>query len=176
LERAGTFRAVKNTITPEAYFARKALVRDGYSFIQAAGELSITSYKSLADQWETAVRIRYPQLRRRPEMVFLVSAIELGALIAPPAVLIVGIAQGLWLQAALSGLATLLLLSTYGQVVSLTYRRFVWPGFFLGPFAILLDIYLRHESLWRYEFGEINWKGRNICLPVMRVIPRFPKS
>lgn len=175
LESSGSFAAVKNMITPEAHFARRALLRDGYSFIRSTAELSLTSLKEYTDQWETAVRTRYPQLRRRPEIVLLVTLVELSLLIAPLPSLVIGLVQGLWLQAVLSGIALILVCSAYGRVVTLTYRRFLWRGIFAGPLAILVDIYIRHESMWRYEFGEINWKGRNICLPVMRVIPHFPK-
>jgi hypothetical protein len=43
------------------------------------------------------------------------------------------------------------------------------------PFAILYDVGLLNYSMWQYEFGEIIWKGRNVCLPVMRAIPSLPK-
>jgi hypothetical protein len=29
--------------------------------------------------------------------------------------------------------------------------------------------------MWQYEFHEVLWKGRNVCLPVMRIIPNLPK-
>lgn len=175
LEKSGSFAAVANTISPESYFARKAISRDSYSFIQSTSELAVLSTKSQAEQWETAVRTRYPQLRRRPEMVLAVSLLELLVLVAPFFVTIVGLWQGLWLQATAAGLAAILASLTYAQVVSLTYRKYLWRGIAYQPLAVLLDIYIRHESLWRYEFGDISWKGRNVCLPVMQVIPKFPK-
>jgi hypothetical protein len=29
--------------------------------------------------------------------------------------------------------------------------------------------------MWQYEFGEVIWKDRNICIPIMQVVPELPK-
>lgn len=173
---AGGFGAVSGSISPEAYFARRAIVGDGYSFVQSTPELSITSYKSPRDQWDTAVRTRYPQLHRRPEMVLAVSLLEISLLVGPLVLAIIAAIQGHLLLATLGLVAEVVQCIIYGLVVRLTYRQLVLRGFWLLPLAVLLDVYIRHESLWRYEFGEVNWKGRNVCLPVMRVIPKMPKA
>jgi glycosyltransferase involved in cell wall biosynthesis len=41
--------------------------------------------------------------------------------------------------------------------------------------GLCYDIGLLNYSMWRYEFREVIWKDRNICVPVMRVIPKFPR-
>jgi hypothetical protein len=175
IDRSGSFSAVRTMVAPEAYFARKATHRDGYSFVQSVpGE--IVSSKQRPEQWATAVRTRYPQLHRRLDMVFFVSLLELSLFVGSPILMIISTLQGHWLTGLLAGAATMLLGVSYGRVVALTYRRTLPVGFVLAPFAALLDIYIRHESAWRYEFGEVQWKGRNVCLPVMRVIPRLPKA
>ena len=175
IERSGSFAAVTHSILPEAYFARRATLRGGYSFVRSGAGLEVLSLKSRAEQWETAVRTRYPQLRRRIELIFYVTLFELGFVVAPVGLVLTALVQGRWLQGIIAGLTTALIAITYAQVVAMTYRRFLLSGLLLAPFAALLDIYIRHESLWRYEFGEITWKGRNICLPIMHVIPRLPK-
>jgi hypothetical protein len=175
LEKSGGIAAVRHSITPEAQFAKYATARDGYSFMQSAGTMIVTRLKSRVEQWSTAVRTRYPQLHRRPEMVLIVSLTQLFILIAPLLLAIVGVYQGLWLQAIAAATATVLNAVIYAQVTHLAYRSSKPVDSLLLPFATLLDIYIRHESMWRYEFGEITWKGRNVCLPVMRVIPRLPK-
>lgn len=63
----------------------------------------------------------------------------------------------------------------YAKVMNLTYRTFLLRGFVLLPFAALYDIALLNYSMWQYEFHEVLWKGRNICMPVMRVYPALPK-
>ncbi|HWT55476.1 MAG TPA: glycosyltransferase family 2 protein [Candidatus Microsaccharimonas sp.] len=176
LAKNGSFAAVRGTITPEAHFARKAIaLRDGYTFVQSAGELAVTSLKSRADQWDTAVRTRYPQLRKRPEMVLAVCVLELLVLVGPIPMLAVAIINGLWIQTMLAGLAAGMGCVVYAEVVGVAYRSHKLLDPLLLPFAVLINVYIRHESMWRYEFGEVTWKGRNVCMPVMRVIPRLPK-
>ncbi len=175
ISRAGGFAAVSGSISPEAYFAKRAITSDGYSFVAAAGELAVTSHKSASDQWNTAVRTRYPQLRKRPELVAAVSATEFGLLLTPLIICFVAVLQQHWMLAIITGSAQVVESLIYAQIIDFTYRRHLLRGLWLLPAAVLADIYIRHESMWRYEFGEVTWKGRNICLPVMRVIPRFPR-
>jgi hypothetical protein len=175
VDRSGAFAAVRQMITPEAYFAKKAITHDGYSFVRSTPELVLTSTKSYRDQWETAVRTRYPQLRKRIEMVFFVSLAELLLLITPFVLAITAAIEQQWLTAVWAGLAAMLICSVYASIVRMAYQQQLLKGVWLAPFAVLLNIYLRHESLWRYEFDEVTWKGRNVCIPVMHVIPRLPE-
>lgn len=176
LDKSGSFAAVRGSITPEAHFARKAVsIGDGYSFVQSTSELAVTSVKGRADQWDTAVRTRYPQLHKRPELVLAVSVFELLLLLGPIPMLAAAVVHGLWLQAIITGLAAATVCVVYAEVTSVTYHSHRFTDIFLAPLAVLYDIYIRHESMWRYEFGEVTWKGRNVCLPVMRVVPRLPK-
>ena len=48
-------------------------------------------------------------------------------------------------------------------------------AFLTAPFGFAADIVMLHISMLRYEFGTVNWKGRNVCIPVMRVEPSLPK-
>jgi hypothetical protein len=51
----------------------------------------------------------------------------------------------------------------------------LWLAPFNIFFAIILDIAALNISMYMYEFREVLWKGRNVCVPVMRVVPRLPK-
>jgi hypothetical protein len=92
-----------------------------------------------------------------------------------PFILAIGAAtQQQWFTALSALAASVLVCWLYATVVTVTYRQRLLKSLFLGPFAVILNLWIRHESLWRYEFGEIEWKGRNVCIPVMQVIPRLP--
>lgn len=175
IESAGSFAAVSNSVSPESYFAKVAIKHDGYSFVQSSSELAVTSLKNLGDQWNTAVRTRYPQLHKRPEMVMFMTLSEFLCLIGPLALGVWGSIAHQWLIVTLSLLATILITTAYVWVVQLTYRKFFIRSLIALPFAAALDIYIRHESMGRYEFSEVLWKGRNICMPVMHVTPHLPK-
>jgi len=176
LDTAGGFAAVKRSISPEAYFAGKLLPTDAYSFVRSSASLGITSVKGAHEQVDTAIRTRYPQLHRRPELVLLVGLTELFLLVGP---LILTIA-GVWVGASLlvivlAIVAFLLQVILYGMLEAKLFSRRQLLPLLAFPLAVLGDIALLHYSMHKYEFSEVLWKGRNVCLPVMRVIPRLPR-
>jgi chlorobactene glucosyltransferase len=168
LEANGGFAAVARKISPESYFARAAAQDDGYSFVQSSATVGLVSVKSFAEQQATAIRTRYPQLHRRQELAALLSLAELMTLVMPFAIFIGSLLGGAWPLVVISTLTCFELLSFYSRIVRLTYRRFLWRSLWLLPIAAVYDIGLLNYSLWQYEFNEVIWKGRNVCLPVMR--------
>jgi hypothetical protein len=175
LKAAGGFAAVSRSIVPEAYFAKRLLAADGYSFRRSDTTLGILSAKSAQEQRDTAVRMRYPQLHRRPENV-LVTTIAEGALLILPFVLAIA---GSWLSigllAQLLALASsILLIVSYELVVVHTHINKWWLALFGEPCMALVDLVLLHYSMWRYEFSVVTWKGRNVCVPAMHVVPHLP--
>lgn len=177
LKDAGGFRAVARAIVPEAHFARLAVKQaDGYSFWRAGRGIGIESVKTIADQRDTAVRMRYPQVHRRPEQVAIHSFLEIIFLLLP-FVLSLG---GFWLDIGapaqiIATLACLCLVMVHELVVMSTRVNTWWFGLVAPPFIILADIAFLHYSMWKYEFSVVEWKGRNICIPAMHVVPRLPR-
>jgi hypothetical protein len=162
--------------SPESYFARQvAKNSDGYSFMQSDARLGIFSAKSLSEQRDTAVRTRYPQTHRRPELVGLLSLVELAALVLPYGQLVGGLAAHEWSLAGLGALSVLALTNLYSRIVTLTYRHRFLGSLWLLPVAAVYDVWLLNYSMWQYEFNEVIWKGRNVCIPVMHVVPTLPK-
>lgn len=171
LQAGGGFEAVSRKIIPESYFARQtALASDGYSFLRS-DKMGIYSQKRFDEQVATAIRTRYPQMHRRPEIVALVTLAELGFLLWPLVILIGAVLGRLWPLVVLSGLAYLTQAVLYAKIVNLTYRRSFVYDIVLLPLAVLQDVAILNYSFWRYEFREVIWKGRNVCIPVMRVVP-----
>jgi glycosyltransferase involved in cell wall biosynthesis len=176
LKSAGSFAAVSRSVVPESYFARVSVVHDGYSFMQSNEEIGIKSVKVAAEQWNTAVRVRYPQLHRRPELVLLMTLAEACGLLLPFVMAFNSLsADGFNFLSASALVNCLLILYFYGRVVAVTYRKFLMRGFLAAPFAAVADIAVLNYSMLKYEFSEVLWKGRNVCIPVMRAIPRLPK-
>ncbi len=176
LAQAGGFEGVRRAITPEAHFARRIAVTDGYSFMRAGTILGVSSIKGPAEQRETAIRIRYPQLHRRPESVMLISWAEAGFLLLPFVLAILG---GLFsagvIARILAALAASLLVITYVLVARTTHVSSIVAAVVSLPAIIVYDLGMMYYSMWRYEFSVVDWKGRNICVPAMHVIPHLPK-
>lgn len=176
LQKAGGFAAVSRSIASEAFFARKLLENDGYSFIRSDHRLGITSVKDAREQSDTAIRTRYPQLHRRPELVLLVGLAELALLVGPLVVAISALfaVEG-WTIEVIAVAAFLVQVALYEMLeMALFSRRQLLP-ILAFPIAAIGDVLLLNYSMYKYEFSEVLWKGRNVCLPVMRVVPRLPK-
>ncbi len=176
LVKAGGFIAVARAITPEAFFARKLISTDGYSFMRADQGVGIQSVKGPAEQRETAIRTRYPQLHRRPENVF-VFTVAIAAFVLLPFALAAG---GFWWRLGsftqlLAGLTSIILLVTYQKMARATRTMNWWLGLLGLPIGVLYDLGILYYSMWQYEFSAVEWKGRNICIPAMHVIPHLPK-
>lgn len=176
LEAAGGFQAVRRKGVPESYLARTASRRGKYAFLASDSDMGISSRKAPAEQRATAIRTRYLQLHRRPELTALVSLVEFGALVWPLVLAAITAAAGLWPTAILAAAAFMINCYVYARIFSLTYRRFRLKGVWLLPVAAIYDICLLNYSMWLYEFREVIWKGRNVCIPVMRVIPKLPEA
>jgi hypothetical protein len=175
LEGAGGFRAVARSIVPESYFARVAVVHDGYSFMQSDDSIGIECQKDLDEQHDTATRTKYPQLHRRPELVLLLTLGELLLLILPVAFVMASLTTpDLRFYAIISALTSLLLVLWYVFIVRLVYRQTILESLVALPFAVVHDVAVLNYSMLKYEFSAVLWKGRNVCIPVMRVEPSLP--
>lgn len=176
LQKAGGFAAVARSIVPEAYFAKRLIEGDGYSFRRAGKHLGLQSSKPASEQRDTAVRMRYPQLHRRPENVWAATAFEFGFLLVPFGFAV----AGFWSHTIsgapqiLAAAAGVLLLATYELIAVATRVSNVVFGALALPFVVLIDLALLHYSMWRYEFATVDWKGRNVTIPAMHVIPHLP--
>lgn len=173
---AGGFEAVMRSIVPEAYFARQSIHNDGYSFLRANDDLGIYSTKPLIAQRETAVRMRYPQLHRRPEQVGLFAALETLFLLLPYVFVLAGWMWHIGWFAYLAALVSVVLLTaTYMRLAAATHLTSPLLSVVLFPAVIIADLIIVHVSMWQYEFSTVTWKGRNICIPAMHVVPRLPR-
>jgi len=137
--------------------------------------MGIYSNKHSDAQYNTSVRVRYPQLHRRLEFVVLIALFDLALLLGP----FIGL---LCLQFLPNGLAYALvwtvclacILTTYGLVAGGARLANPWVGWLIAPIAFAVDLVMLHISLWKYEFSTVSWKGRNVCIPVMRVESHLP--
>jgi len=167
LIKNGGFESVRRKVIPERYFAISSFLEKKYDFITSNDDMGLLSKKSFSDQLATSVRVRYPQLHKRPENVFLISILEFIQLISPVFLIIYGIASLNTLITVVAAASWLLNMLAYSTVYSLAYRKRSILGLVLQIFAITYDIAVLNYSMWRYEFKQVIWKDRNICLPVM---------
>lgn len=174
---AGGFSGVSRSIVPESYFARVSAVHDGYSFMRSSSDMGIVSSKNLREQRHTAIRTRYPQIHRRIELALLLSTAEITCLLLPYVLLAVALFKLLPLSLVIPAAASVWLLTiSYAMIVTLTYRLWLTRSLITLPFAVVADVILLNYSMIRYEFFTVTWKGRNVCIPVMRVVDHLPPA
>lgn len=176
LESYGGLPSVAQAITPEAYFAKKAVIANAYSFIRSDEDLVLLSTKTHDEQYATTVRIRYPQIHRRLELVCLVTLFQLAVFIGPFVGMVLVQLTPSPLMYSLTWLVCIASLTATYMIASV-YTRLSEPliGLMAPLFGYITDIGMLHISMFKYEFSNVYWKGRNVCVPVMHVIPRLPK-
>ncbi len=177
LKALGGFKGVANMITPEAYFAKRSQAQGSYLFARSNHGLGLSSTKFFGDQFDTSVRVRYPQMHRRPEFVAVTGLAELILLVLPFSLAIFGLRR-LDSQPVLELLYLLtciLLVTLYVNLGFQLFPRGRMKFLIALPAAALFDIALMQYSMWKYEFSEVVWKGRNVCIPVLQVEPKLPK-
>ena len=164
LMKSGGLKAVTRRIVPESYFAKFATEQDGYSFFMYDG---VMSDKQSDEQVETAIRIRYPQLHRQPELAALLSMGEIIALLGSLPLFIMGLVELYVPVIILSGLSIVTMIYMFAMISNMAYRRRLVLNGLMWPVAIVIDLWLVNLSMWRYEFGNVLWKGRSVNPSVM---------
>ena len=169
LRELGGFKSVANKIIPEESFARRLYARDTYRFIAGNVSLGVTTAKRWHSELETAIRVLYPTYKRQP-------LLALGGIAALALVLIVPFAVAVYFACmqqfssgifAVAAAASVLLFAVFAFVAHRTHPRAWFVRALLLPVLALQELLLILTSMVQYEFGEVNWKGRNVCYPVI---------
>lgn len=177
LKNAGGFKAAARMIVPEAYFAKQAVKTDAYAFVRSTPAVPVYSTKKTADQYSTAIRVRYPQFHHRIALVAFTTLFELAFLIGPFVFLCICIIGGFGVVPLLLTLiAAALLVHMYYIVGVRTHLNNFWLGLLTTPLAFTLDIFMAHNSMFKYEFGSVIWHDRSVIEPMLEPIPKLPKT
>lgn len=175
LKKLGGFAAVSHAIMPEGFFARELVKTDSYSFVRSSEELDVRTLKSVPEQRATTLRVRYPQVRRRPEVVLLITVVELFIFVAPLFSVITLLLTGNSDMLILPTISLVAILVTHLLILQVTNPANVAMAVLTFPIAVVTEIVMGYASMFTYEFGTVEWKDRNVCIPVMHVYPRLPK-
>ncbi len=171
----GGFTSYKRAIIPEEHLAKNYSKSGRYAFIRTSNTLKISSHKKFYEQWETAIRTRYPQVHRRPEFVFLrtlMLAILWIPFIVLPILIInypINLVTLTLLISALYLLYSHILISSYTNPISGLIAPFNFP------IILILEIIALNISMYRYEYSSVIWKKRDVSEKAMYVYPSLPK-
>ena len=175
LEDMGAFEGHKKTIRPEKIISRNANHKNQYAFLSNSVHLGISSVKKLSAQWQTAVRTHYPEVKNRPENVLLESLIYLFVFFGSFVVMVYAIINNDFIILAISVASLVALFFTHYIVTKLTNPDVSNLKALLLPLSVILEIIVANYSMWAYEFSNVVWKGRNVCIPVLTYTNSLPK-
>jgi hypothetical protein len=175
LKQLGGFASVSHKIVPEESFARRLFSMHSYHFVMAHKTMGLTTAKKWRGQVDTTLRLLHPLARRQPLLVLLMMLSIVALSNAPLLGLVILAATGvhntlMWVCLACVVLFTL----NYGLVIGRTQPRNWLLAMFLWPLAVSQELALMIVSMLQYEFGEVNWKGRNVCYPVLGLPQPLP--
>lgn len=177
LIKMGGFKSVMRAITPEEHMSTVLHKMGGYAFVRTNQDLNITTHKNFHSQWLTAVRTRYPQMHRRPELTAFRVLIMLYFLITPfvllPLLLVAHNVSSVAIVCVAIGVMGLIGSHILISLVTNPIAALLAPINF--PIVVIVDFIALHISMYRYEFGEVIWKGRDVTTPAMHVIPHLPE-
>lgn len=174
LTSLGGFKSVSHNILPERHFAKEMVKNDRFAFIRADEHLDMRTVKPVEAQLSTAIRTRYPQLQKRPENVFLLLQSEIILLAAPMYFSASLLFDGLTAATVLGTVGSIFLICTHFLIMSASNPAKSFIAIFNLPFALATEMVLTFTSMLKYEFGKVEWKGRNICIPTMHVVSKLP--
>ncbi len=173
LHKIGGFEGYAKSVQPEAHFAKRLLQK--YQFILAGCRLGVSSVKRPKQQYDTALRKKYPQARHRPEIVFIIILAEFIIFLFPWYGLIAGLISADIFAVFLS-LSTIIIVGIINTYISYLVVSKSWIlGLVSLYYLVPLEWYLLLRSMLGYEFGTILWKERKICLPMLEVQDSLPK-
>ncbi|MCK7624803.1 glycosyltransferase [Streptomyces sp. RS10V-4] len=164
-ERAGVPEAIRHAVIDDVSLARAVQRSGGSLWLGLADHVtSVRPYPRLAELWRMVSRSAYAQLRHRP-LLLLGTVLGLALVyLVPPAALVVGLAAGDPVVAALGGAAWAVMCGTYLPMLRY-YRQPPWAAPLL-PFTALLYLLMTVDSAVRHHRGRgAAWKGRTYGAP-----------
>lgn len=172
LQAFGGFRGLSRSIIPEQFIARKQVSSDTYSFLRTSSYLQLQTAKTASEQFRTALRVRYPELRRRPERVLVQVTVVALLLLLPFGMVLAGCFVAVaWWPVYIA--TSVLLIVTHGLILQASDPGHVYMAIAF-PVAAVMEVFVSILSMIQYEFFTVTWKDRNICIPVMHVYPHLP--
>lgn len=165
IDELGGFKNTAQDVRPEKVIAQQ-IVQLGktYKFIISNANLGVSYEKKLSSQYETAVRIYYPDFGLKG---ILIRVAGLGVGLLPYLVLVAGIlSQDIVL--IVGAAAAIIVWSGVNAWYLAQLRSFKWSSYGLVsivlPYSMLREIHLLMASFIQYKRNRIVWKGRPVAV------------
>ena len=166
LAQLGGIAAQSYKILPENGIARRLVWEHKYKFFVSSGFVKTTHNENFGHEYDSAVRVNYLQLRHKP-IFALLNALGHFTLLLP--FLLIWLLQLGELVWWLNLVLLVIILGANTWYAALT-RHSWWLTPIFTPLQIALQIVITVESWYKYTFGKVDWRGRDIKLVVNKPV------
>lgn len=153
------FKDISDNVRPERAIARQLSITNTYRFIISNKALGMSYEKKLSSQYETSIRIYYPDFGLRG---IILRIILLVVALAPYPLVIYGIFIQDYLLAGLSFAVTLLISFINAWFLGVVKSNNYGITSICLPLIMLRELYLLFASFVMYKTGRVTWKGRPV--------------
>ncbi|MBI3889301.1 glycosyltransferase family 2 protein [Candidatus Saccharibacteria bacterium] len=160
-EKFNGFKSVAQNVRPEREVAQQLSLEGTYRFIISNNVLGMSYEKKLSSQYETSIRIYYPDF-------------GLGGIALRIFLLIIALTPYLFVVYGISTLDYLLVVVSFIVTLFISFINAWYLGVVKSnnygvtslclPFIMLREIYLLAASFVLYKTGRVTWKGRPVSL------------
>lgn len=149
--------ALATSVQMETTIASQLAANHAYRLVLSDDSLGLTYEKKWRSQLETSIRLLYPQCHKRWYQTL--------GLMGVLALLLVPYVAVVWVWQAL--VVIILQYFVYRYYLSRVWTRHSSLGALVLPVILAQEIVLLLVSMWRYNYGQITWKGRPIAHPAV---------
>lgn len=158
------FKHSSSVVDPEKDLAAKLSAKDGYFYAFGGADDGLSIRKSIKGLWGSALRSYYPGSGKSPAATCYLVLMILGILVVP----FLGLSEALSTrELSLSVILGVVSVGIWWLAHMILTTRLSPSSWFISifnlPIMIFVEVYLNLASMYKYEFGKVIWKGRNIC-------------
>ncbi len=155
------FEAIKTAVRPEKHIAMALAARNEYRFVISGRSLGVSYEKKLSSQYETSIRIYYPDFGLRGVVL---RSVGLFILLVPYLLVIAGLIAGDYITALAAGVVTIVISVLNAWYLGVLRSNNYGIASVCLPFIIIREIILLLSSVVMYRTNKVNWKGRPVSI------------
>jgi glycosyltransferase involved in cell wall biosynthesis len=175
LARLGGIKGQSYKIAPENALARRLIAKNSYRFFISGGFTRATNTEDLGHEFDSAVRNSFPRYENSITRSLL-GALGHLILLAPFVIFALAYLVGGYNAILTLVSAVVILLEWVAATIYafLTRPASAYLAWVFWPFQLIQEVVITLVSIYKYKFGHIEWRGRDIKLLVTN--PKRPEN
>jgi chlorobactene glucosyltransferase len=155
-----SFATIAQDVRPERTIAEKLKATGRYRFIVSSPSLGISYEKKLSSQYETSLRIYYPEFGL---VGILLRVAGLAVFLAPFMIFSYGLITREFVDNAISFCIAIMVTSAYMHYLKRINAKINMLTYLILPLVMIREIGLLFASVLLYKIGRVTWKGRPVA-------------